>query len=226
MSTKSFDNLVNVTLAVCCVTVTVLSVRQQLFRPKAPPPPRPEVYAEGRPLPDGVTLVDGGLNIGSGGAGIQVVEFADFECPFCSVAAGEIEEIQKKFPGLLSIRFRHMPVAAHTNARPAAVAAECAAEQGAFEGFYYLAYRNYSDLSRRKLRKLALQAGVKDMPAFDACVESGRHNARIEADIALAKRVGVVGTPTFVVGDSVFGGVPSLAQVEGWVTGTQPVVTR
>ena len=214
---KTSEGLLNATLVICCVTVTVLSVKQQFFRPTPPPPQRSEKFAPGRPLPASANLGEAGLRIGSAVAPLRLVEFADFECPFCSVAAGELKEIREKYPELISIRFRHMIVPGHTSARPAALAAECAAEQGAFEPFYYSVFENYAKLSTRKLRELAKKAGVRDMAEFDRCVESERYRTRLDEDAEAARLVGVAGTPTWVLGDSVFGGMPALAQLEQWV---------
>lgn len=99
----------------------------------------------------------------------------------------------------------------------AALAAECAAEQGRFEQYYYLLFANYSKLAKRKWRDYAKDAGVVDLAAFERCTESAKYAAHIDADTAIARIVGVNGTPTWVVGDSVFGGVPSMAQLKDWV---------
>src|SRR5689334_19447408 len=220
-ATRPLERVFNAVLVVCCLTVTSLSVRQQFFKPERPLPPRPEKSVPSRPLPAGVVVGDHGLRIGPERAALTIVECADFECPFCSVASGELKEMRAKYPDVIAIRFRHMPIEGHVNAWPAALAAECVAEQGSFEPFYYRVYAESRNLSKPKLRKLAANSGVKDLAEFDRCVASERYRQRIEQDIAMASLVGVVGTPTWVIGDSVFGGMPSVSQIEQWVLGAQ-----
>ncbi len=211
------EKVVTSILVVCCVNVTLLSIRQQFFRSPPPPPGRPSQPASGRPLPPGLSLRAGGLRLGRVDAPLQVVEFADFECPFCAVAAGELEEVWRKYPSRISVVFRHMPIEAHPHARDAALAAECAGDQGAFEKYYFALFANYAKLNRRSWRDYAKQSSVPDLNRFDRCLRAGQFRERIDADVELARKVGVVGTPTWIVGDSVYGGVPSVEQIEGWL---------
>lgn len=216
-ASRYLERTVNATLVVCCLTVTSLSVKQQFFRPKPPLPARPDKFAVSRALPSGVFLGDAGLRIGPDSAPLTIVEFADFECPFCAVASAEFKEMRAKYPEAIAIRFRHLPIPGHVNAWPAALAAECAGEQGAFENFYYEVYEEFQNLSKRKLRNIAAKSGVQDLEEFDRCIESERYRANIARDTAMARQVGVVGTPTWVIGDSVFGGIPAVPQIERWV---------
>jgi protein-disulfide isomerase len=150
-------------------------------------------------------------------APLQIVEFADFECPYCAVAAGEIKELREKYPSAVSVTYRHLLIPGHVNAPGAALAAECANEQGAFEQYYDVLFKNYDKLSKQNWIELAKQAKVADVSAFESCIRSTRLAARIDADTAVAPRLGLRSTPTWIVGDSIFAGAPSMAQLEGWV---------
>jgi protein-disulfide isomerase len=171
----------------------------------------------GRPLAPDAHLGVGGARIGSTDAALSLIEFADFECPFWAVSAEYLKEIRERFPGALVLTYRHALGPTHRNAREAALAAECAAEQGAFEEYYYELFANYSRLARRNWTELAKKSGIANLTAFDDCVRSEKFSERIEMDMAAASRVGVNGTPTWVVGDSVYGGALPLAQLEAWV---------
>jgi protein-disulfide isomerase len=216
MMSKVLERIGTPLLVGCCLTVTALSIRRQFFPPPPPEPARPTQAAKGRPIPAVASREEQGPRLGPPDAPLRLVEFADFECPFCAVAAGEIREIRQRYPGAVSISFRHLPI--HAHAREAALAAECAAEQGAFENYYYALFQNYAKLGSGKWRKLAEQAHVNDLDRFETCLRSERYAGRIDADTAAASSFGVGSTPTWIVGDSVYGGVPSMSQLDRWVT--------
>jgi protein-disulfide isomerase len=209
------DRISTPILVFCFIAVTPILHPQQPFPPPPPLPSRPTQAAKSRVLPDAAASDGGELQLGPKNATLKIVEFADFECPYCAVAAGELHEIRTKYPNVLSVTFRHFPL--HENSRAAALASECAAAQGAFEPYYYALYENYASLGKGKWRQLAKQAGVPNLNDFDQCVKTERFASRIDSDTAAAARAGVGATPTWVVGDSVFGGTPSLAQIESWI---------
>ncbi len=204
-------------LSLCCVTVTILSVKQRFFRPTAPLPARPVESAQGRPIPSGEQVSFVGPRIGGENAPLHIVEFADFECPFCAVSSGELEDLLKQYPGRVTITYKHLLIPGHVHSRTAALAAECAAEQGAFEAFYHQVFNNRNKLGSRTWAKLAKAANVRDLVSFDECVASERYAGRIVEDSIIAARLGISATPTWIVGDSLFGGAPSMQQLEEWV---------
>jgi protein-disulfide isomerase len=173
-----------------------------------------------------VPLGPGGLRLGLGQAPLQITEFADFECPFCSVAAGEIKELREKYPGAVSITYRHLLIPGHSHSAGAALAAECANEQGAFESFYDLMFANYDNLGRKSWMDWAKEARVQDLGAFADCLKSPRRLANIDADTALAPRLGLRSTPSWIIGDSVYAGAPSMEQLESWVRAASAPRTR
>lgn len=94
---------------------------------------------------------------------------------------------------------RDHPLANHRNARPASKAAECAGEQGKLWEMHDLMLANYRQLERPKLTEYAQQIGL-ETTAFDTCVDSDRHDAGIEKDLAAARQAGITATPTFLLG--------------------------
>jgi protein-disulfide isomerase len=146
-----------------------------------------------------------------------VIEFADFQCPFCAKASEQIHRLAEEHPGRLAIEYHHLPIAAHPFARRAALAAECAAAQGRFEPFYYLVFGNQTKLGKWSWNEFAKRAGVTNVTAFDTCLKSERFGQQVDADAEAADRLGVGGTPAWISNDSIFAGAPSLKQLERWI---------
>src|SRR5690606_14908791 len=89
--------------------------------------------------------------IGPSSAPVTIVEFSDFQCPFCSRAQPTLLELQKRYPSDVRIVFRHLPLDFHNQAFDAAVAAEAAHEQGRFDTYHRLLFENQKALSRKDL---------------------------------------------------------------------------
>jgi protein-disulfide isomerase len=128
-------------------------------------------------------------------AKVTIVEFSDFQCPFCSRVGPTLKQLEETFPGQLRITWKHQPLSFHPNAMPAALAAEAAREQGKFWPFHDLAFQNQQGLTGAAFEAWAGQIGV-DGARFKKAVEAGSGKARIEADMQLANQVGATGTPT------------------------------
>lgn len=140
--------------------------------------------------------------LGDPEAPVTLIEFTDYQCPFCR------RFFQTTFPALKKayidtgkLRFvvRDLPLPFHTNARKAAQAAHCAGDQGQFWAMHDLLYENASRLQETALPGYAERLSL-DLPAFRACLESDRHLAAIDSDAAEANKVGIRGTPGFVLG--------------------------
>jgi protein-disulfide isomerase len=156
------------------------------------------------------------LGIGNPQSAVRLIEFADFQCPFCSVASRTIESALAKEPGRFYVEFHHLPLPGHSSARAASLAAECAADQGKFESLYFALYRDQASIGRTSWVEFAKRAGVEDISTFTKCLVSEQHAQRINQDIQVAARIGVLGTPTWIVADSLYGGAPSTAQLLEW----------
>ncbi len=147
-----------------------------------------------------------GFVLGSPDAPVEVVEYSDFECPYCArFAAVQMPTIRAQLieTGRVRWRFRDFPLPGHAYARYAAHAAHCAGEQGRFwemhdQLFFHHAWAKTGRDPTRLFRDNARAVGL-DASAYDACMESGRHAGRIEASRREGQRLGVKGTPTFAV---------------------------
>jgi protein-disulfide isomerase len=145
--------------------------------------------------------------IGASSAQIQMVEFADFECPHCAMVAPELKKLVEEHPSL-SLRFKQYPLSnicnpnvarlAHENACAAASATECAHKQGKFWDMSRLVFKNQNYLSGKDIEFLAEQVGL-DMAAFSTCMDDPSILAGISSDIKAAEKAGVSGTPSIFV---------------------------
>lgn len=141
-----------------------------------------------------------GRNLDNRQAPIEIVEFADLECPACRNFAQQVlPEVRKRFAQNVSVTFVHLPLSIHRFAGIAAKAAECAAEQGRFADFVQTTYDKQDSLGLAPWSSLALQSGVIDTTAFDGCLAKNPRPALIDSGTALAKRMGLNATPTIVI---------------------------
>lgn len=147
--------------------------------------------------------------IGFAAAPVTIVEFGDFECPFCKQAAPIIKQLLANYPDTIKIIYRDFPVGSiHTNALPAAVAANCAASQGKFWEFYDALYAGQDNLGVNLYNSLA-QSFKLNTSLFSTCLSSANIVAEIEQDFRDGAAAGVRGTPTFFVnGRKIEGALP------------------
>jgi protein-disulfide isomerase len=182
-------------LTVCCLVVTAAVVHRELAVGRRNPPSAhpPEL------VPDWQKLRDVGIAFGARRAPISIVEFADFECPYCRRADSVLRSIDAMFPGKTEIIYVHFPISGHRFARPAARAAECAADQSKFMQMHHLLFAKQDSLGLKPWRGYAADAGIPDLDAFDRCTASNVSIPRVEAGIAAGNALHVTGTPTLIL---------------------------
>jgi protein-disulfide isomerase len=146
---------------------------------------------------------------GPAGAPVTIVEFSDYQCPFCKRAEPTVEQLLKRYPEQVRVVYRHFPLDGHADARPAAEAAACAHDQGKFWEYHALVFQSSPKLSKETLRELAGKAAL-DVAAFDACLAEGRHQATVQTDLEAGREAGVSGTPAFFVNGIPLSGARSL----------------
>ncbi|HJQ82976.1 MAG TPA: DsbA family protein, partial [Candidatus Binatia bacterium] len=150
-------------------------------------------------------LVDAGCHRkGDPAAKVAIVEFSDFQCPYCVQAFRDLRDLVRSRPEV-SLVFRHYPLDAtcntqvkrtmHPDACRAACAAECAGRQGRFWEFHDVLFENNEHLERDDLFRYAREMGL-DLAAFRACLDDPSTRARVGDDVAAATRAGVTSTPT------------------------------
>lgn len=150
-----------------------------------------------------------GLPLGSPNAPVTIIEFTDYQCPFCNRFYRDVfKELKKKFIDTGRVRFytRDLPLDIHPNAMQAAHAGRCAADQNQFWAMRERMSANPANLDMSTLVMYGREMGL-DTEAFRTCVENRQHRREIEDDITVAKEIGASGTPAFVVGKSTPEGV-------------------
>jgi Na+:H+ antiporter, NhaA family len=137
---------------------------------------------------------------GSTDAPLTLVEYGDFECPFCGQATGVVAELRERFGDRLRYVFRHVPLTdVHPHAQLAAEAAEAAGAQGRFWEMHDRLFAHQDELGAADLLDHAVAVGL-DLPRFSQDLSIGRFADRVRDDAASAQASGVAGTPTFFVG--------------------------
>ena len=150
--------------------------------------------------------------LGPDNAAVTIVEFSDFECPFCGGLFPTLKEVEKNYAGKIRVVYRQFPLAnIHPHAEKAAEAALCAFEQQHFWEFHDSMFGNQKELSIPDLKQRAVDLKL-DTQKFNECIDSGREVATIQKDIQEGARVGVTGTPAmFINGRFLSGNQPYAA---------------
>lgn len=158
-------------------------------------------------LDDGVSPVRGAAN-----PVVTIVEFSDFECPFCKQVQSVLRQIAESYGRKVRLVFKHLPLEGHRNSLPAARAAYCAAEQGRFWQFHDALFAA-GNLSPPGFEQIASNLGV-GLAKFQECIASERSRAAVIKDIEAARLLRIESTPSFVVNGKVINGALSFADFQ------------
>ncbi len=137
---------------------------------------------------------------GAANGSVMVLEFSDFQCPFCRKVQPTVQELVRRYSDKVAFAYRHLPLSIHQEADESAVATECAREQGKFIQMHQRLYQQQLDQSVEALKKIAKDIGVKNMKKFNACLTKDKYRSLVNRDMEVAASVGISGTPAFVVG--------------------------
>ncbi|MBI3091400.1 MAG: DsbA family protein [Candidatus Tectomicrobia bacterium] len=165
-------------------------------------PPRLQVSADDDP------------STGAANALITIIEFSDFECPFCSRSQPVLKQVLSTYAEKVRLVYRDYPLETiHQRGRPAALAANCANEQGKFWEYHDLLFANQQKLSDADLQGYAKQVNL-DAGKFDACFAAKKYNAEIDHDIEDGRKLGVDSTPTFYINGRLVAGAVSFNEMK------------
>jgi protein-disulfide isomerase len=140
-----------------------------------------------------------GISLGPANAPITVVEFSDYECPFCKRIEPTVQQLMQRYPTQVRLVYRDFPLEnVHQKARGAAEAARCAGEQGKYWEMHNLLFEKSPALTPEDLKGYAKQLGL-DEAKYDECVAQRRSQAAVEADLKAGQGAGVSGTPAFFI---------------------------
>lgn len=145
---------------------------------------------------------------GKKNAPITIVEYSDYQCPYCKSFHTTMKEVMKNYPDDVRWVLKHYPLNFHPFAQKAAEGAECAGEQNKFWEYSDKIYENQDNLSSEMLSQTAKDLGL-NAQKFDNCLSSGKMAAKVKADLSEGQALGVRGTPgSFINGKSIPGAVP------------------
>lgn len=213
---KVVANVVTAVLVVCALLVTVAVTRRE-FMASSAPPALDRRSAGPRPVDDWQALATAGLWLGSPEAPVVVIEFADFQCPFCAVAAENLREVRSRYGDAVAVVFRHFPLEhIHPHTHSAAVAAECADAQDRFGAFHDLLFARQDEIGETPWTQFAA-ATAMDTVAFAACLEATWSRDRVSEDARVAREAGLTGTPSVIVGGLLLPGTPSVATLRAHI---------
>ncbi len=156
--------------------------------------------------------VAGSPVLGGPAAKITVVEFSDFQCPYCAQAVGEINAVLKAYPSQVKLIFKQFPLEMHPQAELAAKASLAAQKQGKFWEMHDAMFAHQNQLSSEGIKSLAQAAGL-DMTKFDADLASTEVSETVIRDVQDGDRAGVEGTPSFFINGQKYNGYLDLNHI-------------
>ena len=142
---------------------------------------------------------------GSRNAPVMIVEFADYQCPYCQQMHPELKILQQELAGKVAVAFKDFPLAMHANAEKGAEAARCAGEQGKYWDFHDTLFHNSDHLEVAQIKQYARDLKL-NQANFEACLDSGKEAAAVQKDLAQGRQLGVRATPSFFFNGRLFTG--------------------
>lgn len=196
--------------AMLCVWIIALVAEQSKMWWERSPHLEPRRIRDWRNL-----LSDRTPSLGKENAAVVIIEFSDYECPYCKVDEPLLQHLVSKHFGRVALyRFEFPQEGLHPLARAAAIAAACASAQGVNEAFQDLLFKRQAELSSIGWGELAREAGIRKEAAFATCIEKRATSSGIEQDIAVSKKLHIKGTPTFIINGRVIDGAVTMDELE------------
>jgi protein-disulfide isomerase len=152
-------------------------------------------------------------SLGAKDAPVTIVEFTDFQCPYCKATEATLKQLRTKYGDKIRLVHMDYPLSFHAHAMDAAKAARCANDQGKFWEFHDSLFTNQGKLSAPDLKTTAKTLGLNSAE-FDACFDKGKHEGEIKKDFAAGEKLGVDGTPAFFIDGRPLVGAQPPAQFE------------
>lgn len=194
-----------VVMALCAIGVAGMVARQQLREPTAGP-------VADRNVKQWDDYLAGGRRVGPDHARVTIVEFGDYECPYCRAFEPALRAALAAHPDDVALVYHYVPIPYHQHAYEAARLAECAAREGRFrEAHHYLYDRE--DLGNIELSRFAVAVRVRDTSTLFQCARDTKPVPEIEEDLARARRLQITSTPTVVVNGLQLGMTPDSARL-------------
>lgn len=221
------DSIVTIVLVACALMTTALVARREFLSSSIN---RSPVDHEAVAVAHWEDYFETGHKMGAEQTPVRVIEFADFECPYCGRFHKSLKMIEAKYPGKIAATYVHFPISGHRFALPAARVAECAGDQGKFQAMHDALFEGQDQFGLKPWDDYATAAGVPDTAAFDTCIKKTDLIPRVEEGKALGAKLDVQGTPTIVINGWKLAHPPSEQELDQMVqrilAGKQPVDTK
>ncbi|MFL6293368.1 MAG: thioredoxin domain-containing protein [Thermoanaerobaculia bacterium] len=162
--------------------------------------------------PDRIEVAATGPAVGPATAPVTIVEFSDFQCPFCSRLVPTIEQVKQKYGDKVRIVFRQFPLNFHQFAQKAAEASLCANEQGKFWQMHDAMFQNQQNLGVEQLKAKAVELGL-NADQFNSCLDQGKFVTQVQADLDAGTKAGVNGTPAMFINGRFLSGAQPLNEI-------------
>jgi protein-disulfide isomerase len=211
---QNIETATTVILTLCAVGVAAPLVKREFF-------PAPSTRGlEPITKADWQKYAVSDMRLGPPRAAVTVTEFSDFECPACLRLYRRLEKIRQRHPNDVAIVYRNYPLdELHPAARPAALAAHCAATHGGFEKYYQYLFENQDSLTTANWSLIAHRIGITDTSSFARCLQAPAAAERLRADSLDAVTLGITGTPLVLINDRLYHGAPSQATLDSVIAG-------
>lgn len=160
---------------------------------------------------------DGDIQVGPKDAKVRIVEYSDFQCPYCRLLHPAVKQVLSDYKDQVLFSYKQFPLSFHPQANNAALASECANEQGKFMAYHDMLFTKQDEWSKtegaQKFKDYALRLGLKGVQ-FNQCLDDKKYQDKIDADTAEGKRFGVSGTPGTFVNDQFIGGAVAVDELK------------
>lgn len=209
-----FDRIANVILIAVAVALGVAAIHREFATDSTAGAPNITPVQVRDWANHDAEVARAGVLSGGRGARIKIVEFADFECPFCRQFEPTLKAVRSRYGASVSRTFVYTPLYGHKFAAPAARVAECANAQGRFDEIAQALYAKQDSFGIRPWASYAIDAAVPDIKRFEACASATDSVPRVANGIALAQKLQFYSTPTIVVNGWKFIGGPPEAVLD------------
>jgi protein-disulfide isomerase len=197
---ERFEKAVSAVIGASALAVALVVIAREARRPDAAsasvPPGRLTSPVR---IADWDSVLAVGIHTGPEAAPMTVVEFGDFECPYCRQFHGAVKSAIAARPGMIRFVYVHLPLPMHRFAAPAARASECAEARGRFLEFADVVFAKQDSLGMKSWESYAREAKIPEPAAIEACALDSRSTLRVDEGLRIAKKLGISSTPTVVV---------------------------
>lgn len=205
-------NLGVVLAAVAAIAAVSMKIRETVIAK------REAIAAEPKAVSDWRRYTLSGQRMGPASAPVTIVVYSDFQCPYCRAFAADLRSVRAERPDEITVLYRYLPLPIHPYGRASALAANCAARQGAFEAMHDQLFAAQDSFGKRSWVWFAQRAKIADTVAFRRCTtDSASFAPVLTTDSISAELLAVRGTPTFLVNDLEIVGSPGKKLLANYV---------